>query len=94
MKGRLSTINNTRITNNIGWYKMPTATEKTSAKIIDIEELRQIIHDEVRRAVQEVLAEMDFMSDEEIHDYEEAMKDYKEGKAIDWNDFKKQRGMK
>ncbi|GEM_PF-2406528 len=65
---------------------MPTAT-------IDIKEMRKIIHDEVQKAVREMLEEFDFMTEEDFLDREEAMSQREKGEAIDWENYKKKRGI-
>ena len=58
---------------------------------IDETRLKEIIHDEVQRAVQELLDELEFMTEEDFHDREEAMEQFDRGETIGWEDYKKKR---
>ena len=61
---------------------------------IDEEKLREIIHDEVLKTFRELLEEFEFMSEEDYLDREEAMRQLKDGKAVDWDDYKRKRGVR
>ena len=61
--------------------------------VVDETKLREIIHDEVRKTVRELLEEFEFMTEEDYLDREEAMKQLKDGKVVDWDDYKKKRGI-
>lgn len=57
--------------------------------VVDETKLREIIHDEVRKTVRELLEEFEFMTEEDYLDREEAMKQLKDGKVVDWDDYAK-----
>ncbi|MCD6595335.1 hypothetical protein J7L68_06650 [bacterium] len=61
---------------------------------IDIEEIRRIVHDEVKQAVRELLEEYEFITEDDFFDREQAMQQLKNGKALVWDDYKKKRGIK
>ncbi|RKZ33900.1 hypothetical protein DRQ33_03295 [bacterium] len=61
--------------------------------VIDEKKLRDIIHDEITRAIREILDEFEFMTEQDYADREEAIKQFKNGKAIDWNIYAKKRGI-
>ena len=63
---------------------MPVAVEEIK--------LRNLIHDEVTRAVRELLEEFEFMTEEDFRDREEAMRQFEKGKSIGWEDYKQKRG--
>ena len=41
----------------------------------------------------ELLDELEFMTEKDYRDREEAMKQLKDGKAVDWEDYKQKRGI-
>jgi len=62
-----------------------------STTTLNIEKMREIIHDEVLSAVREVIEEFEFMTEEDFRDREEALSQFEKGKGIDWEDYKKKR---
>jgi len=61
---------------------------------IEIDTIREIIHSEVDRALRELLDEIDFLSEDDFHDREEAMRELGQGNSVDWAEYKKKRGKK
>ena len=60
---------------------------------IKIDELREVVHEEVQKAIQELLVELDFLTEEDIRDREEALEARKIGKAIKWSEYAAERGL-
>ncbi len=61
--------------------------------VVDEQKLREIIHDEVLKAVRELLEEFEFMTEEDFIDREEAMRQFRDGKSVDWDDYKRKRNI-
>ena len=61
---------------------------------IKVDELKKIVHEEVKKAMIELLNELDFITEEDIKDRNEALKEHRAGKSIKWSDYLAKRGIK
>ncbi|MCD6532066.1 hypothetical protein J7K99_06460 [bacterium] len=61
--------------------------------VIDEQKLREIIHDEVPKTVRELLEEFELMMEKDFIDREEAIGQFRDGKSVDWDDYKRGRNI-